>query len=211
MGESVVSVKSPNAHSGHHKTPALKLKLFEPNFCVKFESCLREGSTVLLYMDTEHLSHAQDEHHANSCKEDLAFVSNVLQRKFNPNSSEPHCSIVEGGGHGPVTVHPEFHLYLISNKHLEDVLCQGLQCFNVFHLELSAFCVVDMALSREGMQSHFQRFIVTHEKPEYKIRYKSLLTDLTLHQQQLTESQVKKIIIKIKELKIFPLLLNLSL
>ena len=189
MGESVVSVKSPNAHSSHHKA-VLKLQLFEPNFRLKLESSLQEGNTVLLSMDTEHLGHTE-ESPAKSCKEELAFVSNVLQRKFS-QTSDAHCSMIESE-HGPVTIHPDFQLYLTSNKHLEDVLCQGLQCFSVFQWELSTFCVVNMALSPEGMQSHFQRFVVTHEKPEYKIRYKSLLTDLTLHQQQLTESQVKKI------------------
>ena len=187
--ESVMSVKSPNAHSSHHKA-VIKLNLFEPNFRADLESSLQEGKTVLLCMDTEHVDQSRGPP-VNYCKEDLAFVSNVLQRKFSQTSTEPHCSMVESE-HGPVVIHPEFHLYLISNKHLEDVLREGLQYFSVFQLELSTFCVVNMALSPEGMQSHFQRFIVTHERPEYKIRYKSLLTDLTLHQQQLMESQVKK-------------------
>ena len=186
----MISVKPPNAHSGHHAAEVHKLKLFEPSFHIKLESCLREGNTVLLYMDTEHLDH-QTKQPPTSCKEELAFVSNVLQRKFSQTSTDPHCSVVESN-HGTITIHPEFQLYLISSRYLEDVLCEGLPCFSVFRLELSSFCVVDMALSPEGMQSHFQRFIVTHEKPEYKIRYKSLLTDLTLHQQQLTQSQVKK-------------------
>ena len=186
----MISVKSPNAHSGHHNTAAVhKLKLFEPNFRIKLENCLREGNTVLLYMDIEHLD--QTKHPPMSCKEELAFVSNVLQRKFSQTSTDPYCSMIESN-HGTISIHPEFQLYLISNKYLENALCEGLQCFSVFCLELSWFCVVDMALSPEGMRSHFQQFIITHEKPEYKIRYKSLLTDLTLHQQQLTQSQVKK-------------------
>ena len=188
MGESVILVKSPNAHSGHHKA-VLKLQLFEPNFRVKLENSLEEGNTVLLCVDTEHLGHTE-ESPANSCKEELAFVSNVLKRKFS-QTSDPHCSVIDSK-HGPVTIHPDFQLFLISNKYLEDILCQGLQCLKAFQWELSTFCVVNMALSPEGLQSHFQRLVVTHEKPEYKIRYKSLLTDLTLHQEQLTESQVKK-------------------
>ena len=142
---------------------------------------------MLLYMDTERLLHTE-ESPANNCKEELAFISNVLQRKFS-QTSDSRGSIIESQ-HGPITIHPDFQLYLVSNKHIEDFLCQGLHSVSVFQCELSAFCVVNMALSPEGMQSHFQRFIITHEKPEYKIRYKSLLTDLTLHQQQLTDSQV---------------------
>ena len=183
----MISVKPLNTHN-HHKAP-LKLKLFEPNFRVKLESSLQEGNIVLLCMDTEHLHHTE-ESPTNNCKEELAFISSMLQRKFS-QASDSHGSVIETQ-RGPITIHPDFQLYLISNKHLEDVLCQRLHCFSVFQWELSTFCVVNMALSPEGMQSHFQRFIITHEKPEYKIRYKSLLTDLTLHQQQLTDSQVQK-------------------
>ena len=186
MAESVTSVKSPNAHSHHHKA-VLNLKLFEPNFHLKLECSLQEGNTVLLCMDVECL-HQTEESPVNY-KEELAFISNVLQRKFNPTPHSEHGYIVETQ-HGPVTVHPDFQLYLISHKRLEDVLRHGLHCFSVFQWQLSNFCVVNIALSPEGMQSHLQRFIITHEKPEYKIRYKSLLTDLTLHQQQLMDSQV---------------------
>lgn len=159
----------------------LKMQIFESCLCQKLESCLQDGNIVLLYLDAEHS-------YQSLTRQELAFISKVLQRDFVVDV-DSRLHTVESP-HGLITVHPHFQLYLISNKHLEDALVPGLPCFGVYGCELSDFCVVNGSLSLEGTESHLQRFIITHEKPEYKIRYKSLLTDLILHQQQLMDSQV---------------------
>lgn len=176
MMESSISAKS----LGHH-VAVLKMNLFEPSFCQKLESGLQEGSTLLLCVDAE-CFHQNEQPLTGG---ELAFITKVLQRDFAQDPDTHTCTIETP--RGLITIHPEFQLYLISNKRLEDIPLQGLA---VPGCEISDFCVVDGALSFEGMERHLQRFIITREKPEYKIRYKSLLTDLTLHQQQLMDSQV---------------------
>lgn len=180
MAESAISVKSQSSH----RRPVLKLKLSQPNVCWKLEDSLQEGNVVLFYMDVEQL--CQTEHSLSG--EELAFISKVLQREFVPIVDSHICTFE--ARNGPVTVHPEFQLYLITNKSLEDVLLQGSYSIGGYQLVPSDFCVINVALSLEGEQSHLRRLIITHEKPEYRIRYKSLLTDLILHQQKLVDSQV---------------------
>lgn len=192
VAESAVSVKSQGAH-GHHHQSVLKMKLFEPSLCQKLENCLQDGVTVLLCVDAEPLHTSQ---RVSDCPSltggELAFLSKLLLREFLHDADLQAYTIL--GYHGDIiTIHSEFQLYLISSKRLEIILSrQGLDldCLGGDRWELSNFCIIDGSLSTEGMQRHLQRFIITHEKPEYKIRYKSLLTDLILHQQQLTDSQV---------------------
>ena len=54
----------------------------------------------------------------------------------------------------------------------------------------SSLFVVDLGLSLKGLQNHLQKLILKHKKPEYSVRYKSLLTDLALHHQQLEDNEV---------------------
>ena len=185
--ESAVSVKSQSAPS-HHKS-LLKLKLFEPNFCQKLQTSLQDGNIVLLNVD------ADRPHQINQplSKEELSFISKILLREFTGDMNTDELYKIKAAQNGQsITIHSNFTLYLISNKRLEDVL-QGrgsMDWLGACHCELSNFCVIDSGLSCEGMQRHLQRFIVVHERPEFKIRYKALLTDLILHQQQLADSQV---------------------
>ena len=165
------------------------MQIFEPSLRRKLESSLQDGNTVLLCMDADH-SH-QDRQPLT--RQEMAFISKVLQRQFVEDANSHGQIRTVESPHGQITVHSDFQLYLISNKRLEDALVQGLASFCVYGCELSDFCIIDGSLSLEGMESHLQRFIIIHEKPEYKIRYKSILTDLVLLQQQLMDSQVSSV------------------
>ena len=184
--DSATSVKSQGALS--HQIELLKIEIFEQNFCQELEKSLQEGNTVMLYVDATKCPD-QSEHPLSVA--DTRFVSKVLAREF-IRDDDTKLYKIEKKDSCLITVHPDFQLYLVSNKHLEDVFTSRPGSLGVhrFELNLSDFCVIDGALSLEGMERHLQRFIVTHERPEYRIRYKSLLTDLILHQQQLTDSQV---------------------
>ena len=166
-----------------------KVELFETDFCQKLEKSLQDGDILLLYMDADRLQCQQSKQPLSTAN--ICFISKVLSRDF---TLDPDTKLytVETDHSEVITIHPDFQLYLISSKHLNNVLASGSNCLALHqcNLQLSNFCNIDGALSLEGMERHLQRFIVTHEKPEYKVRYKSLLTDLILHQQQLADSQV---------------------
>lgn len=181
--DSAISVKSQGALS--HQIELLKI---EQNFCHELEKSLQEGNTVMLHVDA---TKCPDQSEYPLSVADTRFISKVLAREF-IYDKDTKLYTIEKKDSCLITVHPDFQLFLVSNKHLEDVFTNGPGSLGVhrFDLNLSDFCVIDGALSLEGIERHLQRFIVTHERPEYRIRYKSLLTDLILHQQQLTDSQV---------------------
>lgn len=90
-----------------------------------------------------------------------------------------------------ISIHPNFKFYVVVLQPLENIIQSSqLPMVQYIHRKLSSLCTINLGLSKEGLQSHLQRFIVGCERPEFGIRYKSLLTDLCLHQQQMEDSQV---------------------
>ena len=90
-----------------------------------------------------------------------------------------------------ISIHPNFKLYIVVLQPLENILQSShFSIVQSIHRKLSSVCPIHLGLSKEGLQSHLQRFIMDCERPEFGIRYKSLLTDLGLHQQQMEDSQV---------------------
>ena len=92
-----------------------------------------------------------------------------------------------------ISVHPSFKFFVVVEQALDDVIHVPSHFDSVASLcgrDWSSLFVVDLRLSLSGLQSHLQKLILKYKKPEYSVRYKSLLTDLALHHQQLENNEV---------------------
>ncbi len=160
----------------------LQMDLQDSDVAQRLSKAMTTGRTVLLLI--KNVTILQDE------KENVNFLSKVFRRGYFRNGGQtfldPSCSVL---------VHPHFKLYIVIEQSLEDVM-QSTAYFN----SVGSFCgndwssifVVELGLSLKGLQSHLQKLILKYKKPEYSIRYKSLLTDLTLHHQQLENNEVRR-------------------
>lgn len=157
----------------------LVIDVSDPYFIENVKEGMTSGNTVLLYFGINS--------HTSLNKQAKNMLSKLLKRDFGLDSRSQlrfqH-----------VTVHTDFKLYIIIKQSLEDAITfKGDGLLSLMELsggELSSFFVVDLGLSNEGLQNYFQKLILKHKRPEYSVRYKSLLADLTLHQQQLKDNEV---------------------
>ncbi len=131
-----------------------------------------QGKTVALVLDPSPASLAND------IREQ---IEGILRRNFTSDSN-PCLQL----GDKTIPVHPDFKLHIVLEQGLEK-----LPSSYAYVRDLSDFCVINLSLSTEGLKQHLQRVILRQERPEYGIRYKSLLTDLSLHQQEIEDSQVQ--------------------
>ena len=161
-------------HSVHNERGSvLLLKSSQPGVSAQMSEAMAVGRAVALTLD----SLPADEGPLLQC---------VMKRKYSVGSNSQ--LFLNREGYDPLPVNPDFRLYIILDHPLGSVkasrLLQSLGC------DLSDFCVADMGLCGEGLRNHLLLFIVGLERPEYGVRHKSVLTDLTLHQQQADSSQV---------------------
>lgn len=127
---------------------------------------------------------------------DRSFLCKVLQRDFKPTDREDTVCLHMMDG-STLEVKSGFQIYMVAHRTVQSVVASnGTISLSSFleglgiHSALDGN-IVDIELQKEALQNHLHQFIVTHERPEYKIRYKSLLTDLVLHEQEKEESQEK--------------------
>ena len=165
----------------------IKLEVSDSHLGQMLSAAMTRGETVLLMIG----QHTQPE----CSDDDMTLVVNTMKREFTFNG-ETEAHHIEYCGE-TLTVHPNFYLYIVIGQTLESIFTPSIHQRKTSKLDnvlcpqnLSNFCVVNLESSREGLQNHMQKFVITLEKPEYGVRYKSLLTDLTLHQKQLERSQV---------------------
>lgn len=169
---SIIELKKQSPQYPSTCSSLVIFKLSEAELSAKLQDAISSGKTTALILDFPPT-------------EDKTQITNILKRDFTRDSSNKFCLELEDDA---IPVHPDFRLYVITEQYLGSD--QASQVLRSLALELSDFSVVNLNLSREGLQSHLQRFIMNHERPEFSIRYKSLITDLALHHQQFEDSQV---------------------
>ncbi len=156
------------------------MNLQDSDVAQKLSKAMTTGRTVLLLI--KNVTIVQEE------KESVNVLSKVFRRAYFRNGDQTFldssCSVL---------VHHHFKLFIVIEQSLEDVM-QSAAYFNSLESlcgnDWSSIFVVELGLSLKGLQSHLQKLILKYKKPEYSIRYKSLLTDLTLHHQQLENNEV---------------------
>ena len=170
-------------HSSAKKECALVLRIdtSDSYFIENLKEGLTSGSTVLLSFNIDSYSLLN--------KQAKKLLSKLLKRDFALDSRSQMRLSLNQFQH--ITVHPDFKLYIVVEQSLEDATTfKGDGLLSMSGCELSSFFVVDLGLSTCGLQNYFQKLILKHKRPEYSVRYKSLLADLTLHQQQLKDNEV---------------------
>ena len=152
----------------------LLLKSSQPDVGAQIREAMIVGRTVALTLDSPPPA------------EEGPLLQCAMKRNCSIGSTSQLCLELEGDD--PLPVSSAFRLYIILDHPLgsgkASRLLQSLGC------DLTDFCVANMGLCGEGLRSHLLMFIVGLERPEYGVRHKSVLTDLTLHQQQADSSQV---------------------
>ncbi len=159
----------------------LQMNLQDSDVAQKLSKAMTTGRTVLLLI--KNVTIVQEE------KESVYVLSKVFRKAYFRNGDQTFldssCSVL---------VHHHFKLFIVIEQSLEDVM-QSAAYFNSLESlcgnDWSSIFVVELGLSLKGLQSHLQKLILKYKKPEYSIRYKSLLTDLTLHHQQLENNEVR--------------------
>ncbi len=179
-GEQAISGSLPDrpfttSSSGFNKSSVLTLKASTEHAAPALLNALLLGQTVAIVLDS---------FPAHITNDDREQIESILQRKFSTDTTS--CLVL---GDKSIPVHPDFQLYILVEQTLDNYekFKSAYSCIR----NLADFCVINLNLSTEGLKHHLQKFIIRQEKPEYGIRYKSLLTDLTLHQQQMEDSQVR--------------------
>ena len=155
----------------------VRLKSSDAELSSELKVALREGKTVMLTLDNLTAETDSD---------------TLLEKLLDGNSTNisPGREQLELGPE-TISTHPNFKLYIVVPQPLENILQSShFPIVQSIYHKLSSVCPIHLGLSKEGLQSYLQRFIVNCERPEFGIRYKSLLTDLGLHQQQMEDSQV---------------------
>lgn len=151
------------------------------------------GHTVLLYVDE--LNSAED-----YSDEHKAFLSRLLLRDFEESG-------VGGGVGGGVVlrlldesitpVHSGLQLYIVIRGTIKSAVrgdgSLGLSSFlGALGIAVALdSCVVDIELKETALERNLRNLVMAHERPDYQISYKSLMTDLTLHEGDLEASQEK--------------------
>ena len=155
----------------------VRLNASDPELCSEIKEAMRVGTSVMLTL-------GDCQHHGNN--------GTLLQQIVKRNYTKDHSGQLQFGlDSGTVSVHPDFKLYVVVTQSLESVLRKSHSpTLPSFLCELSSVYPIHLGLSKEGLQSYLQKYIVNCECPEYSIRYRSILTDLCLHQQQMEDSEV---------------------
>ena len=135
------------------------------------ENAMAKNSPVLLSMDFEYQNNQKSSKNRN-------LLTKILQEKNKANSKVK-----------------DFQLYLVVTQSIREVLTpRGLSLLTASFRNLGLSKVlsgnlVDMELIREALESHLLRIVTNYDRPEHQIRYKSVVTDLILHQQKLDEKE----------------------
>ena len=182
------ALKSADRHSALQRKPSssklvqtfVTLKLTEPDMVIELREAVLTGRTVALILDTQNLPRIESD--------ELKFIEKVIQRDFTLNPSTGRTELHTDTS--STQVHENFSLYLVIPEQTPTTF---LQEDSSLIRDLASHCVVELSLSGAGLEKHFQRLVIGKERPEFSIRYKSLLTDMTLHHQQIASSQVSDV------------------
>lgn len=156
---------------------------------VELKTALTHGLTVLLYVDE--LSSAD-----RFSDGDKVFLSRILLREFG-GGDEGAVLHLDDDGSG-ILINPKLQLYLVIRGTISSLVrtsgsIAGTSSFlDALGVSVSLdSCVVDLELKDTALEKSMRNFVMAHERPDYQISYKSLLTDLALHEEDLEASQEK--------------------
>ena len=156
----------------------LQLDVLDPELIEKLSRAMTDGNTVTVVIRSIVL--------VQESSELIKFLAKVFKRAYFKKDDQTFldssCSVL---------VHSQFKFFTVIEGNLKDVIRSSTR--NLGYLcgsDWSALFVVELGLSNKGLQSYLQKLVLRYKKPEYSIRYKSLLTDLTLHHQQLENNEV---------------------
>ena len=175
--------ESQNALDSKEDPTHTILRVSEVDVAPKLKDAISQGAAVMLLLDCA-TGTADYTTSSDATTDNDALLNRIMRRDFSRDSSGHVYLEVDDE---TIPVHRDLCLYIVI-EHSLDTLPSSL---STIVRDLCHFSVVDLSLSVEGLQRHFQRLIVSSERPEYGIRYKSVLTDLILHQQQMEKSQVR--------------------
>lgn len=160
-----------------------------PALVKELKTALIQGRTVLFYVDKK-----ADSMYSESDL-DKAFMSKLLRRQFDPPDEEGKV-LLSLPDDSSTPVHPDLQLYLVVRETVKRVAkSDGSRVTISRFLNTLGIAsaldgsVVDLELKKKALEKSLQKFVMAHERPEYLISYRSLLTDLTLHEQALEVSQ----------------------
>ena len=160
----------------------LVLKASDSSLVDKLETATLKGGKVLLYVD--------EFDHANFYSQaERTFLTRLLQRQVVEKDGRLFLTLPD------YSVHSNLQLYMVVRATVSSaVTSNGVLTLSPFFKELAirSFLdgsIVDIELKHKALESMFHKFVLSHERPEYLISHRSLLTDLTLHQQALEASQ----------------------
>lgn len=150
------------------------------------KTAMTRGLTVLLYVDE--LSSA--DHYSDK---DKAFFSRLLLRDFGEGSDGFVLRFSDGSS---IPVDSTLQLYVVIRATVKTFMrangIAGVGSFLMLGVSVPLdSCVVDLELKEAALEKNLRNFVMAHERPDYQISYKSLLTDLALHEEDLEANQEK--------------------
>lgn len=158
----------------------LQLDMLDSQLIEKLSTAMTNGDTVTMLVGSVPI--VQD------ATEKTNFVSKVFKRAYFRKDGQTFLD-----SSSSVLIHSQFKLFIVIEASLEDVIQSSAYSLeSLCGNDWSALFVVELGLSIKGLHSYLQKLILKYKKPEYSIRYKSLLTDLTLHHQRLENNEVRR-------------------
>ena len=177
------------APSGDRDPEMYILKSSEQSLVVDLKVALTHGLTVLLYVDE--LSSAD-----RFSDGDKAFLSRMLLREFDGGGGGAVLHLDDDGS--SILGNSKLQLYLVIRGTVGSLMRASgsvagagsfLDALGV-SMSLDSY-VVDLELKDTALEKSMRNFVMAHERPDYQISYKSLLTDLALHEEDLEANREK--------------------
>lgn len=164
----------------------MALESSDPSLIDELKAAVVHGKTVLLFVD-DASKFAADK----VSDEDRTFLSRLLQRQFKLSNEEDRVLLSQSGN----SVNSKLHIYMVIRRTLKSTISSdGTIRLSPFlsklgiHVALDG-SIIDIELKKIALENNMQKFVIIHKRPEYRITHKSLLTDLSLHEQMLEASQ----------------------
>ena len=146
------------------------LRVSDANWLEELCNGVKSGSTTMLVLDQQPKQHGR------------MFLQKLLQRNLHVLTDPALLDTLE-----LEVMSPHFRLVLVLEEQVRDLPSTVLQSLD---LQPSEFCVMDMELSTAALETHLLWHTMSLERPEFSVRHRSLLADLTLHEKQVKSSQV---------------------
>lgn len=162
------------------------LKASSPSLVEHLKKALVQGKTVLLYV-------SEGDSINTFSRDEKAFLTRLLQRQFTTNEDGLFLSLPDDSS---TPVHRGLQIYMVMCRTIRSAIKpDGAVTSSPLLSELGIQnslngSIIDIEFKGKALEAMLQRFVISHKHPEYLISHKSLLTDLSLHEQALEASQM---------------------